>query len=147
MKNFILLITFYLGISCTAQYPLKTDYTEIPNNSYLKDLNNELPSFVGIYKANYQNYIITLNINLENHKLIYGLLNNYYNDLINIDYKIETTNGLIVYNTQDQYISQTQLRHTIRSMWVEDSGTKLLLYYGGTNCGVGWGEIKLTKFN
>lgn len=136
-------------LSCKTQkiYPLNTDYTEIPNNSYLKDLDNELPSFVGIYKANYQNNIITLNLNLENHKFVNGLPNNYYADIINMKYKIETNGGLIIYNTEDQYISQTQLRHTIRSMWVEDNGTKLLLYYGGTNCGVGWGKIKLTRLN
>ena len=147
MKNLILLAMLFSSFSCTAQYPLKTDYTEIPNNSYVKDLNNELPSFVGIYKANYQNNIITLNLNLENHKFINGVLNNYYIDLIKIEFRIESSNGLIFYDTQNQNIPQNELKHTIRSMWVEENGSKLLLYYGGTNCGVGWGQIELTKSN
>lgn len=41
---------------CKAQqiFPLNTDYEIIPDHSYLKDLNNELLPYVGIYNTNYQ---------------------------------------------------------------------------------------------
>ena len=147
MKKVFLIILLTTLASCKSQYPLKTDYTSIPTNSYLKDLNNELPNFVGLYKADYQNNIITLNLILENHKFINNVLNNYYIDLIKIGFKIESNNGLIIYDTQDQNIPQNELKHTIRSMWVDNNGSELISYYGGTNCGVGWGTIKLTKIN
>ncbi|WES96049.1 hypothetical protein P2W68_14455 [Chryseobacterium arthrosphaerae] len=41
--------------------------------------------------------------------------------------------------------SPNQLKHTIYSQWSEDNGNSILFYYGGTNCSVGWGSIKLKK--
>ena len=56
MKNIIILLSLILAISCKGQqtYPLKTDYTELPNYVYLKDTNNELQTFVGTYEANFE---------------------------------------------------------------------------------------------
>lgn len=44
------------------------------------------------------------------------------------------------------YFKPNQLQYTIYSRWVEN-GNELLLYYGGTNCGIGWGSIKLKKLS
>ncbi len=57
--------------NCKAQqtYPLDTDYEDVPALSYIKDLNNELNQFTGIYKANYQGNEITLYITKVEHML------------------------------------------------------------------------------
>ncbi|MDQ0593813.1 hypothetical protein QFZ37_002182 [Chryseobacterium ginsenosidimutans] len=58
MKNIFLLLIIIASIGCKAQtYPLRT-FTEIPENSYLKDTNNELPSYEGIWKGVWNNKTI-----------------------------------------------------------------------------------------
>jgi len=148
MMKKILLAWFIISlISCKAQeYPLKTDYTEIPNNSYLKDTNNELQNFVGIWIGYYANQKITLYITKENYKFFEGSVTKYYQDVLSIKYII-TNGSTILQDTQNMSIPTQQIRHTIYSQWTEDNGNTLLSYYGGTNCGVGWGNIYLKKIN
>jgi len=67
-KKMLFLLMMISLMSCKAQeYPLKTDYTEIPNNSYLKDINYELDIFVGNYTTNFQEGTIMLFITKQNH--------------------------------------------------------------------------------
>lgn len=149
MKKILLLIIIIIATFCKAQqeYPLRTDYTEIPNYSYLKDTNNELSSFVGAYEATYQDKKITLFINKLTHKFFDNSQYKHYKDVLSVRYIIKNSSGHIVQDTQGMNLPEQQLRHAIYSMWVEDNGNKLLLYYGGTNCGVGWGSIILKKLN
>src|SRR5690606_34521227 len=67
----ILLIGLIVNfISCKAQtLPLNTFMEEIPSNAYVKDLNNELPPYLGIYKAIYDGKEVTLYITKEDNKL------------------------------------------------------------------------------
>ncbi|ANF52762.1 hypothetical protein A0O34_20580 [Chryseobacterium glaciei] len=139
----------FVVFSCKAQqaYPLKTDYTETPNYSYLKDLNNELVSYIGTYKANFQGKVITLFITKEVHKLFDQGKYKFYRDALSIKYIVENSSGITLQNTQSITIPVQQIRHTIYSQWAEDNGNEILFYYGGTNCGVGWGSIRLKKLN
>lgn len=147
MKNIIFLLILILSLSCKGQqvYPLKTDYTEIPANSYLKDLNNELDTYVGNWKATYNNETIELFISKETYKH-FKTKYEYYKDALSVRYIIRNSSGIIAQNTQNMNFQPYQIRHTIYSRWVEN-GNQLLLYYGGTNCGVGWGNILLKKIN
>ncbi|WP_312513708.1 DUF6705 family protein [Chryseobacterium culicis] len=146
MNKLLLIFAFFYAVSCTAQeYPLKTDYTEIPNYSYLKDTDNELDSFIGVWQGNYNNNTITLYITKEIHKLFDENQHKYYKDILSIKYIVKNSAGSIIQNTQNMTIQPNQLRHTIYSQWAEDSGDTMLFYYGGTNCGVGWGSIKAKK--
>lgn len=149
MKKLSLIIAIIISAFCQAQqeYPLRTDYTEIPNYSYLKDTSNELNSFIGTYEASYQNNKITLFINKLIHKLFDGSQYKYYKDVLSVKYIIKNSSDQVVQNTQSMNLPEQQLIHSIYSMWVEDNGNKLLLYYGGTNCGVGWGSIILKRLN
>ena len=134
-------------MSCQAQeYPLKTDYTQVPNNSYLKDLNNELQNFIGTWTGYYSNQKITLYISKENHKFFEGSITKYYQDVLSVKFII-TNGNIILQDTQNMSFQPNQIRHSIYSRWAEDNGNTLLLYYGGTNCGVGWGDIYLKKIN
>ena len=51
MKKLILFTILMTGLSCKAQiYPLTTA-TDVPSDSYIKDINNELPAFEGTWKG------------------------------------------------------------------------------------------------
>ena len=67
MKNiFYLLLIIISSITYKAQtYPLRT-YIQLPSGAYLKDTNNELPTYEGIWKGAWDRKFIYLNINLKN---------------------------------------------------------------------------------
>lgn len=148
MKNLIFLILLVISMSCKAQeYPLKTDYTEVPNNSYLKDTNNELDKFLGNYITSFENKQITIFITKQTHSYFDRGEYKYYKDVLSVKYIVKNVNGTFLQDTQNMTFQSNQIRHSIYSRWVEDAGNTLLLYYGGTNCGVGWGDIYLKKIS
>jgi len=58
MKNIILILLILFTVSCKSQtYPLRT-YTDVPDNSYLKDIDNELNDYIGTWKAIWNNKTI-----------------------------------------------------------------------------------------
>ncbi|WP_336702477.1 DUF6705 family protein [Chryseobacterium indologenes] len=147
MNRIILIFAFFYVLSCKAQeYPLKTDYSEVPNYSYLRDTNNELDSFIGNYTANFQDKQVTLYISKQTHVLFEVSKYKYYKDLLSVKFIVKNTSGVILQDTKNITFSPNQFKHTIYSRWIEPSNM-LILYYGGTNCGVGWGDIYLKKIS
>ena len=151
LNTLLVFIGLFINLNCNAQqqiYPLKTDYTEIPSNSYLKDLNNELDAYTGNWKASFEGKTIDLFITKETHKH-FKTKYEYYKDALSVRYIVSQPSGslnLILQDTQNMYFQPYEITHTIYSRWVEN-GNELLLYYGGTNCGIGWGSIKLKKLS
>ncbi|KMQ67722.1 hypothetical protein ACM39_12850 [Chryseobacterium sp. FH2] len=96
MKNIILLILFMTTISCKAQiYPLNTSTLDVPNGSYIKDINNELDQYIGLWKANWQGK--TIYLDLKKVKKKYSHLDgaNIYMDEIFGERKIINANGIV----------------------------------------------------
>lgn len=152
MKNKIIIkltftFVFFCIFSCKAQqtYPLNTDFEEIPQGSYLKDLNDELTTYTGEYKANFQGNEIRLFITKETMKFLKSL--NIYQDVLSVRYTIKNSAGIILQNTQNMTFEPNQLRHTIYSRGTYPSKNIVWFNYGGTNCRVGWGSIELKKIN
>lgn len=52
MKNIFFLL-FSVVVYRAQVLPLNTKREEIPNGAYLKDLNNELESYIGTYKSTF----------------------------------------------------------------------------------------------
>lgn len=147
MKKIIFLIAVIISFFCKAQqvYPLNTDFDNVPQNSYLKDLNNELEPFLGTYKATYQSKEITLFITKETMKYFKSL--NVYKDALAMRYIVKNSNGAILQNTQNMTFQTNQIIHTIYSQGIYNPQNIVWFNYGGTNCGVGWGAIELKKLN
>ncbi|WP_027381608.1 DUF6705 family protein [Chryseobacterium daeguense] len=147
-KTIILLSFFISFLSCKAQeYPLNTDFRNIPNYSYLKDTNNELNPYIGIYKANYNGKEITLFITKEVHKLIDYVGQKFYRDVLSIRFTVKNSSQAILQDTQNMNFQSNQIQHTIYSTIINPYHNLVMLSYGGTNCGVGWGSIRLKKLN
>ncbi|MEY8758623.1 DUF6705 family protein [Chryseobacterium tongliaoense] len=148
MKNTFLKTFFLTGlisafISCSAQLPLNTLMENIPVNAHVKDLDNELLPYIGTYKANYQGNEITLYITKIADRLEQRTNKNFYRDALVIKYIVKNSSGTILQDTQNNNISNIELFSTrIRSY-----DNSVILYYSGTNCGVGWGDVFLKKVN
>ncbi|AZA99365.1 hypothetical protein EG359_07010 [Chryseobacterium joostei] len=154
MKTTYFKIIAILGItincvSCKAQQiqPLNTDLKSITTNSYLKDINNELDVYVGNFTATYDNKIINLFITKELKRNISLQNKNYYQDVLSIRYIVKNTSGQVLQDTKNMAIMANEILHTIYSFGTSPTQNLVLLYYGGTNCGIGWGKIILKKLN
>ncbi|MFT3918004.1 DUF6705 family protein [Cloacibacterium sp.] len=97
MKNiFYLLLMLVSSIFCKAQtYPLRT-YTQLPTGAYLKDTNNELPSYEGTWKGTWDGKIIYLSFKkiVNYYKSTYG----YYADILIAKFKVTDLNGNVLFN-------------------------------------------------
>jgi hypothetical protein len=145
--KYILIISFLTIFHLyNAQiYPLNTFPDDVPVESYMKDLDNELTPFVGIWKTNYNGNTIILTIKKEEHKAFKIPQSSYfyYQDALVINYTIQNSNGIMLQNNNN--VQHEYDKNAIVSMYVNNSIVNL--YYIGTNCGVGWGTINLKKMN
>uniref|UniRef100_UPI00301A98C6 DUF6705 family protein n=1 Tax=Chryseobacterium contaminans TaxID=1423959 RepID=UPI00301A98C6 len=84
MKNLFLIIITVLSFSCKAQeYPLNTSLDGLPDNAYLKDTNNELNKYVGLWKGSWDGKTLYLQFKKIKHYLsVPGGTHSYYSDLI-----------------------------------------------------------------
>ena len=153
MKKIITLIVFTFSlITCKAQqqiYPLNTFFEDAPNYAYMKDTNNDLPPYVGTYKATYQGNEITLYIAKEDHLLIgTSGIRKYYQDVLHVKYTIKKlATGAILQDNQTPNPAGPK-RNEIISMGTNDlDNNSVDLSYNGTNCGIGWGRITLKKIS
>jgi hypothetical protein len=148
INKLALILIIFSALSCRAQqtFPLLTSVDNIPNDSHLKDTNNELQPFVGTYLATYNGNQITLFISKENDKLFDFGNKQIYIDVLSIRYTVKNSLGTSLQDTQNK-VFQSDLLHTIYSSWVTENGSKVTLNYAGTNCSVGWGKILLKKVN
>ena len=145
-KNIKILVTFGLLISfiqCKAQqvFPLNTPLDDIPPNAYVKDLNNELQSFEGVFKSNFQGNEVTLYITKVENKLKESVNKSFYRDALSVTYIIKNSSGIILQNTQN---NNDITLYSIKTM---PQFNAVVLLYSGTNCGVGWGTIYFRKIN
>ena len=96
MKNFITIITLFLIVFCPAQtYTLRT-YSDVPQNSYLKDIPNELNDYVGTWNSNWNNKEIQLIISKEVNKYNSGL--DIYIDRLVMKFKVTDLNGNVLFD-------------------------------------------------
>ncbi|MCD1116209.1 DUF6705 family protein [Chryseobacterium turcicum] len=147
MKSIIIFYGLFVVLSCKAQQlPLNTLMKDIPANGYIKDTNNELNSYVGTYKTNYQGNEIILIINKEENKPTRRMNKDFYRDALVVKYIVKNSAGNILQNTQNMILND-QTYFNIVSIGTIPSLGIVSLGYDGTNCGIGWGKIILKKLN
>lgn len=94
MKQILLILISVFAFLCKAQeYPLNTSLDNIPNNAYLKDTNNDLNKYVGLWKGNWNGK--TLYLDLRKIKYHYTGNQSYYEDKIFGERKVIGVNGIV----------------------------------------------------
>ncbi|WP_123906574.1 DUF6705 family protein [Chryseobacterium sp. MYb7] len=96
MKQLLLILfSTIITVFCKAQiFPLNTSPSDIPNNAYIKDTNNELDKYVGLWKGTWNGK--TLYLELKKIKYYYNDNQPYYIDKIFGERKIIATDGTTV---------------------------------------------------
>ncbi|HBV13799.1 DUF6705 family protein [Chryseobacterium carnipullorum] len=97
MKNIFLIALSIITISCNAQiYPLDTSPSDIPNNAYIKDTNNELDKYVGLWKGIWSGKTLYLELKkVKTSSSIPGDTHPYYKDRIIGERKVIGSNGTV----------------------------------------------------
>lgn len=94
MKHLIIILISTLAMSCKAQiFPLNTSPGDIPDNAYIKDTNNELDKYIGVWKGNWNGKIVY--IDLRKVKFYYDGNHPYYMDKIFGERKIINANSTV----------------------------------------------------
>ena len=140
----IILLVFVLNIICKGQtLPLNTPLQEIPNGAYVKDLNNELAPYIGIYKANFGDKEIYLYISKIENNLEKSAKKSYYFDVLDIKYVVRNSSNNVLQDTQNNNLPKIG----ISSIGTRPYQNSIIFYYSGTNCRVGWGKIILKRIS
>lgn len=114
---------------------------DIPQGGYVKDINNELSPFIGVYKTTYQGYETTLYITKAEHMLKERTDKSYYMDALIVRYTVKDSSGNVLQDTQNTN------KTNFYSMWSAPQENAVVLYFPGTNCNVGSGKVYLFKIN
>ena len=111
MKKIItLLLCLIAYLSIKAQiYPLRT-YSQIPDNSYLKDTNNEFDSYVGTWKGVWDGKIIYLKLDKITYKYFASI--NEYRDLLVGRFKTTDLNGNILFDNMNVFNDNVKIYGT-----------------------------------
>ncbi len=143
-KKISVLLVIISVISCRAQQilPLNTFLDDIPANAHLKDLNNQLEPFIGIYKANFNNRETTLYITKIEDHLEKSTGKSYFSDILDIKFIVKDSYGNVLQDTKN--INDT--KNELQSIGIHPNGNAEF-FYSGTNCDVGWGGVTLNKVN
>jgi hypothetical protein len=142
MKNIFLLSILLLSFSCKAQqiYPLNTNFSAIQNNTYLKDINNELLPFIGTWKANFENKEITIKVDKINQHLVESGTKTFYQDVLFIRYNIKNSQGTIIKSTMNLPITEAKIKSDVTF----PNENLVAFTYSGGDCRYGWGDVSLT---
>ncbi|MEC3875792.1 DUF6705 family protein [Chryseobacterium salviniae] len=97
MKKIFLSTIIFLSVQCKAQiYSLRTYGIEFPQNSYVKDTNNELPAYEGIWKGIWNNKTIFVTFKKITNE--YDKDFEYYRDFLIAKFKVINSNGLVLFD-------------------------------------------------
>jgi hypothetical protein len=108
MKNIFLFILFCISFSCNAQtYPLRT-FTEIPENAYLKDTNNELLAYEGTWKGTWDNKTILITFKKVTNKYNQNL--KIFKDFLIAKFIVKDNNGNILFDNTNLNDDKTKIR-------------------------------------
>ncbi|KQR92021.1 hypothetical protein ASG01_13570 [Chryseobacterium sp. Leaf180] len=149
MKNLNTKIYLYIilifSFCCKAQeiQPLNADSDKFPNNTYYKDLDGELNPYIGKYKSVYNGQETTLYITKEDRKFRKLLKKSFFEDVLVLRFIVKSSAGKVLQDTRSLDVEN----NNIHSIGTKPKLGQVILYYEGTNCGVGWGKIILKKIN
>ncbi|WP_050379396.1 DUF6705 family protein [Chryseobacterium sp. Hurlbut01] len=125
---FLLLI---IATSCKSQiYPLNTGISDLPPNAYIKDLNNELDKYVGLWKGNWNGK--TLYLELKKVKYHDDDPNYpYYKDVILGERKVVSSNGTIEIDRISNFDYESP---EIRGILYDVHGDEIFLFAAKNMC-------------
>lgn len=141
MKKIVYSILLLTSICIKSQQIVNLSGTKnINTGSYLKDLDNVLPLFVGEWTANYENNQVILNIEkIEKYPLKIENVN-YYSDILFLRYVIKDSQNKEIFSNLQKNITDTGI---LKSSSASFDNKTVSFEYTGEECHVDQGYITL----
>ncbi|CAL2087599.1 DUF6705 family protein [Tenacibaculum sp. 190524A05c] len=132
-KNITLLFIILISISCKSQIITienLVDYnSDLPEGAYIKDVNNVLNKYEGVWKGVLDNKTYEFRIIKKTQEY---LEERFKEDLLLMRYKITNAKGVVIENTLSLPDNDVM---TVSGRYLTKSGGYLLRYIGRGNCG------------
>ncbi|MFC6267773.1 DUF6705 family protein [Frigoriflavimonas asaccharolytica] len=80
-KILIISMMLFAVLNCAQIYPI-TKNTDVPNNGYVKDLNNDLLPYVGTWKGTWDNKVIYIYLERFKKQRSYNINHIYFKDIL-----------------------------------------------------------------
>lgn len=110
MKNIFLIIFLCNAIFSKAQtYPLRTYGIDFPKDSYVKDTNNELPSYEGTWKGVWNNKTIFITFKKIKLYLTHNFGKEYYKDILIAKFKVVDNSGNTLFDNTNISDNNTKI--------------------------------------
>lgn len=108
MKKILIIIAIHsIFLSCAQIYPLNTN-TDVPNDAYIKDVNDELIPYEGIWKGTWDNKTFSIEFKRIKKYLDYKENNPYYKDVLIGKFKVIDSNNLVLFD--NTYLSDNDAK-------------------------------------
>lgn len=127
MKKIILILLLNAFIFNKAQQilPLSTVTNDvIAPNTYIKDIDNQLPAFEGIWKGTWNNKILIINLKKVKYYNTLSKSNPYYKDMLFGRFQVKDSNGKVLFDD----LSVKEYNEKLIGMNIFQSGKYQLLY-------------------
>ncbi|WP_419870600.1 DUF6705 family protein [Chryseobacterium sp. CT-SW4] len=146
MKNLFLIILTIFSFCLKAQeYPLNTSPSDIPDNAYLKDMNNELDKYVGLWKGTWNGKTLYIQFKkVKDYSSIPGDTHPYYKDRIFGERKIIAADGTVEIDRITNFDNSNPEFSGIGNS-TRNANWKRLSFYPENMCGK-WGVLDITSF-
>ncbi len=117
---------------CKSQQilPLSTKSSDIPLNSYIKDIDNQLGGFEGIWKGDWNNKTLTIIFKKAKYYDTLSQKNPYYTDLLYGRFQVREVNGKILFDN----LSNQDVNSKVKGFYITPSGNYQLIYIDPDLC-------------
>lgn len=127
-------LTLLLGVTflCKAQqiFPLNTKDNNLPPNSYIKDVDNQLPDFEGTWKGEWNNKIITIIFKKAKRYDTLSQKNPFYKDILYGKFQVKESTGKILFDN----LSIQEKDSKIEGIFITPTGNYQLIYMDPDLC-------------
>lgn len=145
IKNWMIVLLLSITIGCTSIksqiLPLNTFIENIPTGAHLKDLNNDLDNFVGIYQATYKGNTVTITLTKVSDlpKKVFDL--QYFTDGLIMTYNVKNFSGQTIQTNGINHLNEVKFSGFDKIL------NRVSFIYSGTYCSSGNGIIYLKYKN
>lgn len=144
MKKLVILIALHsLFMSCAQVYPLNT-YSEVPNNAYIKDIDNDLVPYEGTWKGTWNDKIIYIYFKRIKKLLDHKENNPYYKDVLVGKFKVSDISENVLFDNTNLSDNDTKIEGT--RFFTIPNKRYSLFYFDADICGMS-GDIYVNFLN
>lgn len=142
-KIFILIALQSVFLSCAQIYSLNT-YSDVPNDAYIKDINNELVPYVGTWNGTWNNKTLSVQFKRIKKYLDHRENNPYYKDVLIGKFKVLNSSGNILFDNTNLSDNDTKIEGT--RFFTIPNLRYSLFYFDNDICGIS-GDIYINLIN